>query len=529
MGEVISNLKARFTVENTDFRKGLSDNQRALNDLDRKVWKTVDAFKGMFTPLAILAGAGGALALLKKSIGEVEGPADRFEAVIGGGKEALFEFQRAIGSMDFTNFFQNLSEGFERGKQFTEALDELADRAAYNDYKIAELNRNSEALQEIVKDKTKELSVRADAARKVKEIEADIVKRKVELAREEFEIAKAQWEGRNKMEAEEAVKLYETIDNLSDDIKKKLETAFDWQIGLFGSKKGIQGVVSGATAGMLRGVPQEVIESYGEYLSLIERGEKDVLIKLFNTFKNIDEKGYQAQREYNSIVAQTTRLLASENIQLAKKQENLEKISDESLEPYQAPTGNLNMPDFGYHIEGYNELKESLIQVKAELTKEEEEIYNVLMTGAENTLVGFGEWIGSFMVGEKKFRDIGELIGYAFGDLLIMMGRVAIKIGISILALKNAIATLSGWGAIAVGVGMVAFGTALKLGTQGIYDQLRNEETEQEKDPIYIYDTRPGASQGNVIKLTGDLRLVASGRDLVAVLNEEAIRKLIST
>ncbi|MCX6303290.1 MAG: hypothetical protein NTW82_14025 [Bacteroidia bacterium] len=535
MGEVISNLKARFSVENSDFRKGLSENERALNDLDRKVWKSVDAFKAMFTPLALLAGVGGAFALLKKSINEVEGPADRFEAVIGGGKEALFEFQRALGSMDFSNFFQNLAEGFERGKQFTEALDELADKAAYNDYKIASLTRESNALQEIAKDKTKELKVRADAAEKILAIEEKIKDRKAELANEEYDIVKKQWESRNKMEADEAVKLYETIDNLSEDVKAKLDKAFDWQIGLFGTKQGTENIVSGqSAAGMLAGIPQDVIKSYADYLNLIDKGEKDVLIKLFNSAKDFEEKISQAQERYNGIVAQTTRLLPAEDKQLNKNLQTTKQLNKErELDLIKrASTSNIQLPDFKYDLSGLNELKQVYIPLVKELGEVEKQINGIIERAAENMLVGFGEWLGAFSVGMAGFRDLRQMVGNAFGDMLIQLGTVAIEAGVGIKAIKTAFESMNPAVAIAAGIALIAFGSAIKNSISKINADRAEAASASGSGESnkFIYDTRGTGSasvQPQTIIITGKLK--AEGSDLVYVFNQESMRRDIVT
>jgi len=137
MGTVISNLKAKFSVESSDVKKGLKPGEDALLDLDRKVEKSILGLKNMFTPLALLGAAGGAFAILKEAIGSIEGPGDKFEAAMGGIKEATFEAGKALATMNFTDFFSNLQEGYDRGKEFTEMLDQLADKVSYNDYRIA--------------------------------------------------------------------------------------------------------------------------------------------------------------------------------------------------------------------------------------------------------------------------------------------------------------------------------------------------------------------------------------------------------
>lgn len=541
MGQVITNLKAKFGVESSDFKKGLSDNEKDLLKFDKKVSDSVTNLGKFFSPLALLGGAAGAIALFKQSIESVEGPADRFEAVIGGGKEALFEFQRALGGTDFTDFFNNLQEGFERGKAFTEALDELADRTAYNDYKIAELNRNSEALQEIVKDKTKELKVRADAAEQVKAIEEAIVKRKLELAQEEFEIIKGQWEARNKMEAEEAIKVYEIVDNMGPELRARLQTAFEGatesQMGSV--KRGVQSVLKGLwDKDLIKEIDPEVLESYGEYFKLIETGEKDVLIKLFETFKSIDEKGYQAQKEYNGIVAMTTKLLAAENKELKKKKELVEEIQraegispvtteNLSLPVFSTPAPTDNIQEYTGQLANLTDGWDTMVKTYKGVSDEMVAINSIINETIENAISGFGEWLGEYAVGVSGFDELGSMLGSAFGDMLIQLGKVAIKTGIGIAAIQAAFSSLNPAIAIGAGVALIAFGAAIKGSIQAIGES--NSQTSSvtagSTSGSFTYDNR--INEPIIIKIQGEL--TADGPSLKYVIDQEMSRRAIVT
>ena len=542
MGDVISNLKVKFGVDAGNSKRELSEVEKGFRDFDRKIQDAGKSIAEMLSPLALIAGAGGALASLKEAISAVEGPGDRLTAVTAGMKEGLFEFQRALVGLDFSNLFSNLEEGFQRGKAFEEAMDSLADRTAYNDYKIAELNRNSESLQEIVKNKTLELKVRTEAAKQVLEIESAIMNRKKELAQQEFDILKNQWESRNKMQADEAVKLYEKIDNMSPELQNRLQKAFATATSnQFGSiKKGIQSVLFGQyDQQLVKEVDKGTLETYAEFFKLLETGERDVLIKLFNTFKNIDQAGYEAQKEYNGVIAQTTKLLAQEEAQLKKTKaasgDDIARVSG----PGKVGTDNISMPSLGKSSfdtivkpaqAASDALKTVMLDIQA--------INETINSAIQSALSGFATWIGNFATGAASISDLGAMIGSTLGDMLIQLGTIAIKAGVGIEAIKTAFASMTGIGAIAIGVSLIAFGTAIKKSVSQIGSSSGKSGgggaggaggTGSGQGFGNGFSSAASNAQQKPLIITLQGQLVAKGNDLVAVVEQEHRRRRATT
>jgi len=259
--------------------------------------------------MGVLAAVGGTVAFLKSSIEAVEGPGDKFEEVISGAKSAVFEFQRAIVTTDFSNFLENLKEGYLRGKDFAAAMDELKDISAYGDYVIAKKKAESAELQETIKNKTLELATRRNFAEQRNKIEEDIMNRTQTLAQKRFIIEKENWERINKMSTEQAIQLYEFIDSLTGEQATKMSEMFklaEDQLG-WRNKKGTVEVVMGRT-----GFSRASVEAYKEYLDLMRTGEADVLPKLFAAYKNVDQVRFESQRTYNNAVRETSMLLQQE-------------------------------------------------------------------------------------------------------------------------------------------------------------------------------------------------------------------------
>jgi hypothetical protein len=546
MGDVISNLKAKFTVESKDVPKGLKPGQDALLDFDRKVGQTIGGLGKMFAPLALLSAAGGAFAGLKKAIDSIEGPGDRLESTMGGVSEALFEAGRAIATMDFKGFFDNLDEGFERGVAFTEMLDELADKSAYNDYRINQLKRESAQLQEIVKNKTLELSVRTEAAEKVKDLEQQVRDRRLQLAKEEFEILRDQWSERNNMEAEAALKLYETIDNMSPELKKRLQKVFtDAKEGALGIKaadyaagivtKGLYSAAShiGGDATLYQEVPQEVLDSYAEYFRLLETGEREVLIKLFNTYKNIEETGYKAQEDYNTTVAQTTRLLAQEEKQAKATGDSLKYITDELKAQIDvtaiAPVDTSHLTSY-INLAPLEQAKDDVAVISADMANSMKSMENAIESALINVSAAFGNWVGEMIAGTADSDDLLLALGNLFGDMLIQLGEIAIMTGVATRSIYKALESGSWQQALIAGVALVALGSAVKSGMASLAGSTggggsssgSSSGTFDSRSYTPIY-----ANQGN--DLNKEIQFRIQGPDLVAVLEKETTRKGFTT
>jgi hypothetical protein len=486
MGEVITNLKAKFSVDSQNVGKGLKPGQDALADLDRMVGKGIANLKGMLTPLALLGAAGGALATFKGALDSIEGPGDRLAAVMGGVKESLFEAGKALATLDFSSFIENLDLGYERGKRLTELLDELEERSAYNDYRINQLSRESAGLQEIVKNKTLEISVRTDAANKIEAIEEKIRDRRIEIAQEEFDIQRTVWEGRNRMDADQALALYESIDAMGPEVKARLQKVFSTTTLSLGLDKGIREILSGGMqASLAYGVGGNVftdqflaisdkdVQSYAQYFQLLEKGERDVLQKLFNTYKQIEEVGYKAQEDYNATVAMTSGLLQQQQrevdaLRLKKSLAAAEELAD--LKKANELTRDTKLaPSLG---EAYKLPVSELVAMKTEIIEISNEIGDIVNDGLGKAMEGFSMWIGEFAVGAANSKTLVQVIGSTFGDMLIQLGKVALATGVGIAAIKKAFESMNPIAAFVAGGALIAFGSAIKASVGSIGDSM---------------------------------------------------------
>jgi hypothetical protein len=463
MYKAIASLKKEQKDLNTnskeflDIQKKLDNVRGRLREVTGKITEQAGAWDkmkngigGAIGKLSLFAGSAmAAFHTLKGVITSTEGISDEFNALLSGGKEMFWQFQNQIATLDFSNFFSNLHEAWLRGKKLEEQLDKLADVRAYNDYIISSKNRESRALQETIKNVELDISIRNDAAEKRKKIEQEIYDRTVLLAERAFKIEKDRWEGRNKMTADEAVKLYETIDQLGEDTQNKLESVFKAAVTnqLGDVEAAIKSVNFGQIgADTLKGLSPEVIKSYGDYFRLLQKGEAEVLPKLFNAFKNIDEAAADAQMRLNTAIRESSNL--------GLKETRANEKAGSGTAPIEKLTGIVASAilDTGYNADEFiaaesqklleNEKQINDDRVKDAQETEQEKIDAVIKSGEEGKKIAEDNWANILATDNENIQKqlelyadfgtrIGEMVARAMEDGTIT-ARDAAKIIIEI-------------------------------------------------------------------------------------------------
>jgi hypothetical protein len=405
--------------------------------------------KGLFTGAVITAIVGFGKAV----IGASENLSDKFSFAIAGAKGALTEFLTMTSKADFSNFFKNIGDGFTKAKDLAEALDELRDKNAYVEYVTSGKKQESAKMEQIVKDKTGKYSLdaRKAEAEKLKIIEKEIQTITEKAIDATFSLEKQGWENLNKMNADEAVKMYENIGRITEEERVKLKTGFDYAINLFGFKKGLEKTLSGkAGAGLLKGINKDTIESYGRYLQLMKDGEKDVIPKLFSMFQRAAEGKTTAQERFNGVLRITNALL----------EEQFKKISGPSTK------GGFNIPQLG-PTPGAADVLAGPPQggtykdpMQDAWVQSWQDAANEVASMLTDTLSHVFEDIG-----KGSFEGFGDDMLASLGMLLSRLGKMAIALGMTILTAKIAMKSWSIPGAlalIAAGAAATAIGGAMQ-------------------------------------------------------------------
>lgn len=174
----------------------------------------------------------------------------------------------------------------------------------------------------------------------------------------------------------------------------------------------------------------------------------------------------------------------------------------------------------------YGDLQETTVNIGASIAE-----------AANSLAVSFGENLGLLLAGADGAKGIGEILGSAFGDMLVTIGKATISAGTAFLAMslmfQAGIATPgAAIAAIAAGIALVAIGSAFKSAVSsatsggGTYSSASSGSS-------YGSGVSSSGSAGSIrsaplqIIVSGDFKL--KNGDLVASINQHNQRKKTST
>lgn len=162
--------------------------------------------------------------------------------------------------------------------------------------------------------------------------------------------------------------------------------------------------------------------------------------------------------------------------------------------------------------------KEEVVKQITDLTQQIESV----VTDSFATLGSLiGELVGDLVTGGDAWGNFGRAALSAMADMAIKVGEMAISVGVAALAIQGALESLNGWAAIAAGTALVALGAAVKAGMSNIAAGRSATASSNVASSAVLSNY----SEMTDIKVEVTGTLVASGSQLVAVLNNEAKRK----
>lgn len=217
-------------------------------------------------------------------------------------------------------------------------------------------------------------------------------------------------------------------------------------------------------SGMLASTKNTIVAKGVEYLQnqFKQLEEEERILK--SIIQNYDMVGGKIEENTQKTVANGEAVkrvaMSMANTQITPASANIEPI---------APVSTAEITDY---VDQY-ELEAMRLQlINQQLTEGISQIYT---RAANDIAVGLGELIGSASSIGGFVQGMGQLLLGSFGDILIEFGKLAIQTGIGIETVKTALASFSGVGAIAIGVGLVALGSFVKSQSKEIANAPRFE------------------------------------------------------
>jgi hypothetical protein len=433
----LSDLIIRIKGDSTHLDNTLSKSQT-----------TVGAWAGKLAGFIKGAFAIGAIVQFGKMvIGASEDLNDKFTAAVAGARGALREFFSILATGDFSHFFANLREGYEKAHKLAEELDLFQDKKAYTEYVLSGKKAEAAGYEGIVKDASGKYSLdtRKEYAIKLKAIEQEILTMTLDMAKETAGLEAQAWENRNKMTVAQAKKLYEDVAKISKEKQDEANAAYDKYIKKYGVSSFLK------SSGVLPWIFKYETDVLKQYKDLMIKGETELIPKLFKTYQTEAEARDAAQTRFNGVLRITNALLSQqEDIIKGHGREGLIPVSGGPAMPGSLSTINpFKLAEKGTSVTELTDLQKQWLsgweQVAGEAT-----------AFMEDAFVNLFERIGS-----GNFEGFGKDLLDGFGRLLVNLGKMLISFGTTMLLALTLAKTPSiptAVAAIAVGASALAIG-----------------------------------------------------------------------
>lgn len=517
MGTVISNLKARFGVDTSDFKKGLKDGERATADFKGAAGGILDEFASMFGVnmsgvTSAIGTANKSLSFLGQSFKAAKTGSEAFAVGLKVLKFALIA--TGIGALvvvlgSVIAYFTKSGSGADKFAkilmQMRSVLNNVVERlVAFGkgvvDFVSGRFAKGIEGMGAAFKGMGTEIKEDWKAAGLLSE-------RMEALEDKEIALINSLAERRAKIEELKRLSREETEDyrkrlELIGQTEKLIKSAFGDEIKLERERLAImREKIALASTDPTDDQNREVAEQQAKVNELLGRQatELTALLRLKNSTLAVEKKAFAQFNDFSKL--KVPALLD------AKVYENLKR----SLE--------------GLHhtLISVKESTSALFDVMGEVAIDATEAVN---NAFGDMASGMGEFLGALMSGDAGMKDFGKMIASTFADLAITVGKIAIGAGMAVLGVKQALMTLNPYLAIGAGVALIAIGMAvkgsLKSAAGGSGGGSASISGSGGGAGSSVYDTR-GATPQQTINITG--KLVAEGPDLVYVFNQENTRR----
>jgi hypothetical protein len=511
MGTVISNLKARFGVDTTDFKSGLKDGEKAMSDFKGAAGGQIDEFARLFG--VNMTGVTNALGTAQKSLNYLSQAFKASKAEgdkLAIGMDVLKKSIMATGIGALLVLLGSLAAYFtatERGaKQLASGMTEIK---AVGKVLLEHLGMLGEGFMTLF---------RGDVINGF-----GLIKEAFTGIREEAKAAAAE----AKALAQSTYDLNYMTMHYNDTVSEENIILSTYRLNAKDSElsatERLRALENSAT------IEHKIIK---DGLALDAEKILNAQMALQTDKENMDlKKALSAAYDaYNYKIAEEIdydRTLEREKaklIKLAQQEADAKKLADlkaSTTTPDYAPTNNLQIPVLNTQVLDTTTL--ALNKIKTSVTELSVSIKGELMQSFEELGANLGTFFEEMAQGDGSLKSFGNMMLSTFAQLAINVGKIIISMAIAKAGIEKALVIPGAWPvALAAGIALVALGSALKGslsrssagagGSSASYGSGSGSLT---------YDTRQ-APQPQSINITGTL--VAKGKDLVYVFNQENIR-----
>lgn len=513
MGTVISNLKAKFGVDSSDFKKGMKDGERAVGEFKNEAGNKLDELGSMFgvNMGAINSSIGTAVSGMKgfsTALGLATGASGKLTVALKLVKVALAStgiglLIVALGSL--VSYFKDTGAGADKFAvimaKVKSVIDNVVDRLQSvgkglveifsGNFKqgINDIIHSFDEFGQEVKNDWKESGELADALDVLEDKEIALITVQAERTRKIAELREASRD----LEYTERERL-----RFTEDAESNMRAYYADAVALEEERYRI--------------MKRQLEISASDPTDDQRRELQEQLAKINELYAQQANEIRSLSREKNTLVT----AVEKENAILAARQEleGMPIVTPIKFEVSEVETIDLSKT-LAPVYEFAEEVKSVMLDISDEISATLEELFN-----------GIGEFFGSLATGETDLKGFAVMVANTFADMAVNVGKLAIGTGVATLGIKAALESMNPYAAIAAGVALVALGTAVKGSLKSVASGGSSGVTSSGATSYNVTGKTIDATAQKV-EISGEL--TAKGSDLVYVFGRESKRKTITT
>ena len=217
MAATFADLTALLKLNNANFKKGLSQSQKALKGFQKQVGQIKTMLIGAFTVTT-------AIATFKKAIASTQGTADAFARTMEAARESTTQLLASVATGDFKGLISNMQNAAKAGREYADAMDEVADRSRSIRVQTALAQKNIYKLREIATDTSKKDAERVKAYREILRLTSNQIKAEKQIAEDALDAQIQRQITRNDLTKEQGRLIKEFVMNYEQLTGKELES-----------------------------------------------------------------------------------------------------------------------------------------------------------------------------------------------------------------------------------------------------------------------------------------------------------------
>lgn len=284
-----------------------------------------------------------------------------------------------------------------------------------------------------------------------------------------------------------------------------------------------------------------VLDVLGNKRNALAKEEYNIMVEQNALAENMN-KDYETENNlYKAMVETQTQILSQKKEMVAKNKElitqaktldgaiikNLQKNQQQAKKD-----GKQKIIPLTYKIELAHIETKPLQKFTTDYAAFDKEILDLSesINGAfADIAVGFGESLGQIIAGTGSLKGFAVLVAGTFADMAIQVGKIAIGVGMATEAIKESLTKLGGFGAIAAGVALVALGTAVKSSLGKVASGGGASGSSSYSNSLDVRTNRSEERSAREVNLNVSGEFKLQGNTLVAAINKENRRKNLTT